>query len=302
MDGIINVCKEKGFTSHDVVAIVRKLCGRPKCGHTGTLDPDAEGVLPVCIGKATKISQYIMDGYKRYQALLKLGVTTTTEDASGDVLEEKEVTANLDDIRSAVNGFIGEYMQTPPMYSAIKVNGRKLYELARKGEEIERKKRKVFIYSIDILEYNFPDECLLDVKCSKGTYIRTLCSDIGNALGCGGHMASLTRTETSGFVLENSIKIDELKRLAEENRISEAVIPMENFFESWKKAYVKPEAEKILVNGGRIYEDFFETEYPLEQGEKLIAYYDDNKLAGIYEYGFDGERNENMLVPVRMLL
>ena len=302
MDGIINVYKEKGYTSHDVVAIVRKLAGRPKCGHTGTLDPDAEGVLPICLGKATKISQYIMDGYKRYEAVLKLGVTTTTEDASGEVLEEKEVTAGIEDIKNVVNSFIGEYMQTPPMYSAIKVNGRKLYELARKGEEIERKKRKVFIYSIDILEYNFPDSCLLDVKCSKGTYIRTLCADIGKALGCGGHMASLLRTETSGFRLADSIKIDELRRLAEEDRLSEAIIPMEKFFESWKKAYVKPEAEKILVNGGRIYEDFFETEHPLEYGEKLIAYFGNNKTAGIYEYGFDAEKGADMLVPVKILL
>ena len=302
MDGIINVYKEKGYTSHDVVAIVRKLCGRIKCGHTGTLDPDAEGVLPLCLGKATKLSSYVMDGYKRYEARLKLGITTATQDASGEILEIKPVSAGLEDIKKAAEGFLGEYMQTPPMYSAIKVKGKKLYELARKGEEIERKKRRVFIYSIDVSDYNYPDECLLDVKCSKGTYIRTLCADIGEVLGCGGHMASLLRTETSGFLLKESIRLDELKILAEEGRISEVLIPMEKILEGYKKVCVRPEAEKILLNGGTVYEDFFETEDEPETGEEITVYYGGNKLVGIYRFGFDSEKGKKFVIPVKMLI
>lgn len=302
MDGIINVYKEKGYTSHDVVAIVRKMCGRIKCGHTGTLDPDAEGVLPLCLGKATKLSSYVMDGYKRYEAHLKLGITTTTQDAAGEILEIKPVSASPEDIEEAAKSFLGEYMQTPPMYSAVKVNGKKLYELARKGEEIERKKRKVFIYSIDVSDYNYPDECLLDVKCSKGTYIRTLCADIGEALGCGGHMASLLRTETSGFHIKDSIKLDELKILAEEGRISEVLIPMEKILEDYKRVCVRPEAEKILLNGGTVYEDFFETSDEPEIGEEITVYYGGNKLAGIYRFGFDSEKGKKFVIPVKMLI
>lgn len=302
MDGVINIFKEKGYTSHDVVAIIRKLCGRVKCGHTGTLDPDAEGVLPICLGKATKLSSYIMDGYKRYKAELTLGIETTTEDASGEITARKEVNADFQDIVSVLENFKGEYMQTPPMYSAIKIKGKKLYELARQGKEIEREKRKVFIQSIEVLEYKAPDKCVLDVVCSKGTYIRTLCSDIGKALGCGGHMSALLRTETSGFKLEDGIKIDDLRKLAEENKIHEALIPMEKVLDKWPKAYIKPEAEKILLNGGKIYEEFFEAEEELNIGKQFTAYYSGNSLAGIYEYCFDEEKGKHMLKPVKMLL
>ena len=197
--GIINVYKEKGFTSHDVVAKLRGIVGQKKIGHTGTLDPDATGVLPVCLGKATKLCDLLTDKNKTYEAVLLLGKTTDTQDITGEVLEEKSTEALTEEkVREAIEGFIGDYEQIPPMYSALKVNGKKLYELAREGKVIERKARPVKILDIQILEIDLP-KVRMEVSCSKGTYIRTLCHDIGEKLGCGGCMESLIRTRVSTF-------------------------------------------------------------------------------------------------------
>ena len=175
INGIVNIYKEKGYTSHDVVAVLRKVVGQKKIGHTGTLDPDATGVLPVCLGRATKVCELLTDHDKTYEALLLLGKTTDTQDISGEVLEERDP-GNLteEEVRSCIESFIGEYDQIPPMYSALKVNGKKLYELAREGKTVERKSRKVQIHGIRILEMNLP-HVRMEVDCSKGTYIRTLC-------------------------------------------------------------------------------------------------------------------------------
>lgn len=200
--GIINVYKEKGFTSHDVVAKLRGIVGQKKIGHTGTLDPDATGVLPVCLGKATKLCDLLTDKNKTYEAVLLLGKTTDTQDITGEVLEEKSTEALTEEkVREAIEGFIGDYEQIPPMYSALKVNGKKLYELAREGKVIERKARLVKILDIQILEIDLP-KVRMEVSCSKGTYIRTLCHDIGEKLGCGGCMESLIRTRVSTFRIE----------------------------------------------------------------------------------------------------
>ena len=212
MDGIINIYKEKGFTSHDVVAVVRRTIGQKKVGHTGTLDPDATGVLPVCVGKATKLADYIMASEKTYIAEVTLGAFTDTQDSSGNILDRHEVDFDEEKIRTAINSFIGNLQQTPPMYSAIKINGKKLYELAREGKEVERKKRNITIFNIEILSFNPPDKFVMKVDCSKGTYIRTLCDDIGRKLGCGAYMSSLERTRSGSFVKENSITLDELRR------------------------------------------------------------------------------------------
>ena len=192
--GILNVRKEKGFTSHDVVAKLRGMTRQKKIGHTGTLDPDAEGVLPVCLGKATKLCERMTDKEKVYEAVMVLGKETDTQDLSGTVLKTGETDRlTEEEVRRAVHSFEGSYDQIPPMYSAVKVGGKKLYELAREGKEIERKPRRVEIRSIRILEMKLP-EVKFEVVCSKGTYIRTLCSDIGQALGCGACMGSLLRT------------------------------------------------------------------------------------------------------------
>lgn len=299
MDGIFNIYKEKGYTSHDVVAVVRKTLHMKKVGHTGTLDPDAEGVLPVCVGKATKLSDIIMDGRKSYRAVVRLGITTTTEDASGEVLEEKTVDFDEDKIRKTVADFIGEIRQIPPMYSAIKINGKKLYELAREGKEVERKARTVTIYSIAIRKFLPPDAFEIDVDCSKGTYIRTLCSDIGKALGCGAHMASLLRTKTGAFCLENAIRLGELKTLAEEGRTEEALLSMEQALADYADVVVSEQSEKLLYNGGRIRSSFCRSQQLLTAGQ-IVSVYDSRKqLVGLYQVC---EEDGFYIKPFKMLI
>ena len=209
---IINIYKEKGFTSHDVVAKMRGICKQKKIGHTGTLDPDAEGVLPVCLGSGTKLCDMLTDKDKEYVAELLLGVETDTQDITGQILRDCEPVMDETAVREAVMSFQGEYMQVPPMYSALKVNGKKLYELARAGKEVERQARPVNIHEIEILEMQLP-VVKLRVACSKGTYIRTLCADIGEKLGCGGTMKSLLRIRVGLFELQEAITLAELEQI-----------------------------------------------------------------------------------------
>ncbi len=207
VNGILNVYKEKGYTSHDVVAKLRGIVGQKKIGHTGTLDPDAEGVLPVCLGRATKVCDMLTEKDKTYEAVLLLGKETDTQDISGTVLRVGETEGlTQEQVKDCVMSFVGEYDQIPPMYSALKVNGKKLYELAREGKTIERKSRKVEIKEIRILEMALP-RVRMEVSCSKGTYIRTLCHDIGEKLGCFGCMESLLSTKVGRFVIESSLKL-----------------------------------------------------------------------------------------------
>lgn len=224
MDGVIVLNKPKGKTSHDMVYFVRRLTGIKRVGHTGTLDPMAEGVLPICIGKATKAADMLTASDKGYTAVMRLGKTTDTLDAEGEVTSEHEVTCTEDEIRAAVDEFVGEISQIPPMYSAIKKDGKKLYELAREGIEIEREARTVTIHSIDVLSIDGCD-VTIDVRCSKGTYIRTLCDDIGARLGCGAYMTALTRTKSGMFSIENSYKPEELS-----GDISQKLIPTDRLF------------------------------------------------------------------------
>ena len=212
VNGILNVYKEKGYTSHDVVAKLRGIVGQKKIGHTGTLDPDAEGVLPVCLGRATKVCDMLTEKDKTYEAVLLLGKETDTQDISGTVLRVGETEGlTQEQVKDCVMSFVGEYDQIPPMYSALKVNGKKLYELAREGKTIERKSRKVEIKEIRILEMALP-RVRMEVSCSKGTYIRTLCHDIGEKLGCFGCMESLLRTKVSRFELKSSLKLSEIQK------------------------------------------------------------------------------------------
>lgn len=217
ISGIINVYKEKGYTSHDVVAKLRGIFGQKKIGHTGTLDPDAEGVLPVCLGKATRVCDLLAEKDKVYEAVLRLGISTDTQDMGGQVQKEQEVFCTEDEVREAVCGFVGSYQQIPPMYSALKVNGRKLCDLARAGVEIERKPREVTVFSIQIEEIALP-RVRMQVHCSKGTYIRTLCHDIGQALGCGGCMESLLRTRVAMFGLQDAYRLSEIEERVRQAR------------------------------------------------------------------------------------
>ncbi len=252
MDGILNVHKSIGMTSFDVVARVRRLTQMKKVGHAGTLDPDASGVLPVCIGKATKVIEFLMDKDKAYRVGLVLGKATDSQDASGKTLYEKPVLVSNEVIEKAIKEFTGRRQQIPPMFSAIRVNGKRLYDLARQGLEVERKPRLVTFYSIDIIEIKrFTDKVsvTLDVECSKGTYMRTLCHDIGEKLECGGHMASLIRTRSGPFLLEKAHTLEELERLKDGNQLEAALLPMDHAILHLPDVYVSPMEAKRLMNG-----------------------------------------------------
>ena len=244
LNGIIIVNKEKGFTSHDVVNVMRKILKTRKVGHTGTLDPEATGVLPICFGNATKVADMITLSDKEYIAELKLGVVTDTQDIWGNVIEEKDVNVNKSDFEIAIKSFIGNIKQIPPMYSAIKIDGKKLYEYAREGKEIERKERDVTVYDIEILKIDNTNASI-KVKCSKGLYIRTLCHDIGQKLGFAACMTSLKRTKSSVFTLENAYTLDELKEMD----IEKVIMPTEDVFMDLPLFRANDEIEKRLING-----------------------------------------------------
>ena len=249
MDGIINVYKEKGFTSHDVVAKLRGILRMKKIGHTGTLDPAAEGVLPVCLGKGTRLCDMLTDKTKTYRAVLLLGQETDTQDTTGTVLAEYPVEVTEEAVREAIYSFLGDYMQIPPMYSALKVNGKKLYELARQGKEVERQPRPVQILDIQIGQVDLP-RVTFSVTCSKGTYIRTLCYDIGRKLGCGGCMESLLRTRVDRFKREDSLTLPQIEKLRDEGRVEEYVVPVEGVFLGLPALVTKPgEGDKLVHNG-----------------------------------------------------
>lgn len=248
MDGIINVYKEKGYTSHDVVAKMRGILRTKKIGHTGTLDPEAEGVLPVCLGKGTKLCDMLTDKSKTYRAVLLLGLETDTQDTTGQVLRESPVEVTSEEVREAVMSFLGDYNQIPPMYSALKVNGKKLYELARAGKEVERQARPVEILEIQVEEIRLP-RVTMTVSCSKGTYIRTLCYDIGRKLGCGGCMESLLRTRVDRFMLADSLKLTDIERLRDEGTIADHVVPVDEIFRDLPAVSTLPEFDKLVHNG-----------------------------------------------------
>ena len=296
-NGIINVYKEKGFTSFDVVAKLRGIFKQKKIGHTGTLDPDATGVLPVCLGKATRGCDLLTEKDKEYEAVLLLGKKTDTGDISGTVLEEKEVSIEEDVVRHAILSFVGEIEQVPPMYSALKVHGQKLCDLARQGITIERKARKVKIYEIQILEMNLPRVRFL-VSCSKGTYIRTLCEDIGGKLGLPSCMESLVRTRVADFTLDQAYSLSEIEKLVKENRAEEIVQKTDVVFKHDPAVMAKQKYEKILYNGNRMKPEFF-YDYKEEYNNSNIRVYDEKKnFIGIYK--LDRERMD--LKPIKIFM
>ena len=269
--GVINIYKEKGFTSHDVVNIVRNTLSKVKTGHTGTLDPEAEGVLPVCVGKATKLADYIAADIKEYIAEITLGISTTTEDIFGDVLEEKPVNVTEEDFKNAAVNFIGEYHQKPPMYSAIKVNGRKLYELAREGKEVERKTRLIHIFDISDIKSLGNNKFAFKVLCSKGTYIRTLCEDIGMKLHVGAYMNTLRRTKTGPFTIEESHTLKEIETLKNNGELEKIIIPVDRMFEEYPKIKLNPKQVKSVTNGVQM-------TYNGKEGQSYRVYDEKNKF------------------------
>lgn len=247
--GILNIYKEKGYTSHDVVAKLRGIVGQKKIGHTGTLDPDATGVLPVCLGKATKVCDLLTDKDKTYRAILRLGITTDTQDISGQVIKERDPRGlKGEEVRQAILSFVGAYEQVPPMYSALKVNGKKLYELAREGKTVERKSRPVHIHEIQIQEMNLP-RVEFTVTCSKGTYIRTLCHDVGEKLGVGGCMEELERIAVGRFHLRDALTLKEIQEMKEEGTLEEVLRPVDSVFLQYPKMHVKESCESLAFNG-----------------------------------------------------
>lgn len=250
--GIIILNKPCGISSHRCVGIARKALNMKKVGHTGTLDPEASGVLPILAGPATKASDFLTTEDKKYRAKILLGTKTDTLDMAGGVLETNPVTVSEDDIRCVVADFVGNIEQIPPMYSAIQINGERLYNLARQGIDVERKPRSITVFSIDILEIELP-YVTIDVHCSKGTYIRTLAADIGDALGCGGCIAELMRTASGVFTIDKAISPEELLALSEAGKVQDAIIPLDSFFEKYEPIFLDKKRADRVKNGVNIY-------------------------------------------------
>ncbi len=249
--GIIVIDKPEGVTSFDVVARIRRIFGEKKVGHTGTLDPLATGVLPVLVGKAVKASDFMLSSDKHYTATLLLGIKTDTEDITGKILEECDEIPEEAEVMEKISSFVGKSLQTPPMYSAIKVGGKKLYELARQGVTVEREAREITVHSIKA-ERLTEREYTLDIYCSKGTYIRTLCADIGEALGCGGTMKTLRRAEAGGFTLADATPLSELEELTHEELLKR-VVPVGKIFEKHKAVTLAPFFSRLAHAGQEIY-------------------------------------------------
>lgn len=260
--GVLVVNKQEGVTSHDIVNKIRRLYGTRRVGHTGTLDPLATGVLIVLVGRAAKAAEYLSSDRKGYRATLRLGLTSDTEDITGNILTRSGSIPSADEVAAAVKRFEGEIMQIPPMYSALKVNGQKLCDLARQGVSIARKARPITVFSIDCTPTDKASDYILDVSCSAGTYIRTLCADIGAALGCGGVMATLCRTEAGGFSIDEAVTVEELERLSPEERTA-LLRDTEGLFADIDAIRLPAFYEKLSRNGCEIYQSKIKTQYPV---------------------------------------
>lgn len=298
INGILNVYKEKGFTSHDVVAKLRGILHQKKIGHTGTLDPDAEGVLPICLGTATKLCDMLTDKSKTYHTVFKLGVVTDTQDITGTVQEENAVVCTEQQILDTIMSFVGKYEQVPPMYSAKKVNGKKLYEYAREGKVVERKACSVIIHSIEQIEVNLEkNEISMDVSCSKGTYIRTLCHDIGQQLGCGACMLSLLRTKVSTFCIKDSLSLEKIQLLQEKGELLSYVYSPEQVLGEFSSIKVLEKGDKLLYNGNALPKNLLA---PMQEvsTEQVRVYDSKGKFVAIY--GWD--RDKKQYKPVKMFL
>lgn len=280
MDGLINIYKEKGFTSHDVVAKMRGILRMKKIGHTGTLDPDATGVLPVCVGKGTRLCSLLENHDKTYRAVLLLGMETDTQDVTGQILAEKPVCVTEEQVLEVLPAFWGKIMQIPPMYSALKVNGKKLYEYAREGKVIEREARPVEIYELTVEKIELP-RITMTVSCSKGTYIRTLCHDIGQALGCGGCMESLVRTRVGDFHLEQAITLKELEAKRDAGELDSCLVTVEQIFAGLPAVTTRKPYDVLIHNGNRVLGNMLET---VPQEKQVRMYDSDGLFTGIYEW------------------
>lgn len=297
INGIINVYKEQGFTSHDVVAKLRGILKMKKIGHTGTLDPDAVGVLPICLGKGTKLCDLLTDKDKTYETVLLLGQKTDTQDTTGTVLSSQDAVFTEAEITEAVNSFVGDILQVPPMYSALKVNGKKLYELAREGIVVERKARPITVFNIQVHEITPVEltedttgetlkqmEVRMTIHCSKGTYIRTICHDIGEKLGCGGCMKELKRTQVANFLIEDSLKLSDIEQLVKDGKVESAIIPVDEMFPKAAKVKVAKEYCKYIYNGNTFTKRHLQDKIDTNGLSEVRVYDWENQFVGLYEY------------------
>ena len=275
ISGVINVYKEAGFTSHDVVAKLRGILHQKKIGHTGTLDPDAVGVLPVCLGKATKLVETLSGGTKTYEAVLLLGRETDTQDAGGATVEEAPVTCREEDVQAVLEEFLGEQDQIPPMYSAKKQNGKRLYQLARNGIEVERRPSRICIDALEMLSCDLP-RVKMRVTCSGGTYIRTLCHDIGRRLGCGGCMEQLLRTRVGRFAVEEAVTLDEIRKRVEEDTLPDILREPDSFFGDLPAVQTEAAMDRLVHNGNPL---------PADASAERVRLYDSaGTFMGVYRY------------------
>ena len=282
MNKIVNILKPTGMTSHDVVSRVRRILNTKKVGHTGTLDPDASGVLPICIGKATKVSELILNKDKSYICELTLGISTDTYDSSGAILKRTDnVNLSEEDIKKAFDTQRGEIDQFPPVYSALKVNGKKMCDIARSGnaDKIELKSRKVNIKQLDILSIN-ENKIMFYVKCSKGTYVRSICHDIGETLNVGGHMSFLLRTSSGRFNLENAITLEELEAFYKNDMLNNYLYEIDYVLNNFNSVQLKPSAVKYYSNGGVIDNKRFSIDNTDKETE-LVRVYSDKVFLGV---------------------
>lgn len=296
-NGIVIINKEQGFTSFDVVAKLRGIFGQKKIGHTGTLDPDATGVLPVCLGNATKVCDMLTDSDKEYRAVLLLGIKTDTQDITGQILEKKEVMVNEKEVKNTIQSFIGKQLQIPPMYSALKVNGKKLCDLARAGKTVERRPREIQVYEAEILEMNLP-RVEIRFRCSKGTYIRTLCNDMGERLGCGGCMESLVRISAAGFRLEDAVSLAVLQKAKDEGKLADCVRETDTVFLHLPRAVVDRKYDVILKNGNRLKKHYFAESDFRNEPDRIRVYGSDGKFRAVYQH----DETEESFRPVKMFL
>ncbi|MGO2093160.1 MAG: tRNA pseudouridine(55) synthase TruB [Mammaliicoccus sciuri] len=303
LDGILAIHKEVGMTSHDVVFKLRKILKTKKVGHTGTLDPEVSGVLPICVGKATRVSDYVMESGKSYRAEVTIGVSTTTEDQTGEIVDQKRVNQNLwdkDEMIATLKQLEGDIEQIPPMYSAVKVNGKKLYEYARQNIEVERPVRRVHINSIDLISdiiYE-NDTCKfeIEVECGKGTYIRTLATQIGALLNYPTHMSHLIRLKSGGFSLEQAIKLDDLREIVEQDKLQDVILPLEYGLNGLTKVTVHDKDIVTRIQNGQKIEKSLIDESK-HDGE-FVVWYEDKAIAIMDTY----DKNETLYKPKKVFL
>ncbi|MCD8819241.1 tRNA pseudouridine(55) synthase TruB [Mammaliicoccus sciuri] len=303
LDGILAIHKEVGMTSHDVVFKLRKILKIKKVGHTGTLDPEVSGVLPICVGKATRVSDYVMESGKSYRAEVTIGVSTTTEDQTGEIVDQERVDQNLwdkDEMIATLKQLEGDIEQIPPMYSAVKVNGKKLYEYARQNIEVERPVRRVHINSIDLISDIIYENDIckfeIEVECGKGTYIRTLATQIGALLNYPAHMSHLIRLKSGGFTLNQAIKLDDLREIVEQDKLQDVILPLEYGLNGLTKITVHDKNIVTRIQNGQKIEKSLIDESK-HDGE-FVVWYEDKAIAIMDTY----DKNETLYKPKKVFL